>query len=98
MERHGYIPVIGSKGRRYHIRTTGGASGNVALVDDKEAVIGRFCAHPGPTHDGKGLPTEDQFLAQLLHIQDDEDEFLGVANLVEGKNPVRFPVGSLVAH
>lgn len=89
VERHGYIPVIGSKGRRYHIRTTGGASGNVALVDDKDAVIGRFCAHPGPTHDGKGLPNEDQFLAQLLHLQDDEDSFLEVANIVEGHNPVR---------
>lgn len=89
VERHGYIPVIGSKGRRYHIRTTGGASGNVAIVDDHDGVIGRFCVHPGPTHDGYALPTEDQFVAQLLHIQDDEDDFLGKANLVEGKNPVR---------
>jgi hypothetical protein len=89
MERHGYIPVIGSKGRRYHIRTTGGASGNVALVGDDDSVIGRFCAHPGPTHDGQVIPSEDQFLAQLLHIQDDEDSFLEVANIVDGYNPVR---------
>jgi hypothetical protein len=89
MERHGYIPVIGSKGRRYHIRTTGGPSGNVALVGDDDAVIGRFCAHPTATHDGKYIPNEDQFLAQLLHLQDDEDSFLGVANIVEGHNPVR---------
>jgi hypothetical protein len=89
MDRHGYIPVVGSKGRRYHVRTTGGASGNVAVLDDKDQVTGRFCAHPGPTHDGHSLPNEDQFLAQVLHLQDDEDEFLRVANLVEGKNPVR---------
>jgi hypothetical protein len=87
MERHGYIPVVGSKGRRYHIRTTGGASGNVALVDDKEAVLGRFCAHPTSAHGP--IPTEDSFVAQLLHLQDDEDDFLHKANLVEGKNPVR---------
>jgi hypothetical protein len=87
MERHGYIPVVGSKGRRYHIRTTGGASGNVALVDDKEAVLGRFCAHPTSAHGS--IPTEDSFVAQILHLQDDEDDFLKVANLVEGKNPVR---------
>jgi hypothetical protein len=87
MERHGYIPVVGSKGRRYHIRTTGGASGNVALVDDKEAVLGRFCAHPTSAHGS--IPTEDHFVAQLLHLQDDEDDFLHKANLVEGKNPVR---------
>jgi hypothetical protein len=89
MERHGYIPVVGSKGRRYHIRTTGGASGNVVLVDDKEAVEARFCAHPRSTHDGHFLPNEDQFLAQVLHLQDDEDDFLGKANTVEGRNPVR---------
>jgi hypothetical protein len=87
MERHGYIPVVGSKGRRYHIRTTGGASGNVALVDEKEAVLGRFCAHPTSAHGS--IPTEDSFVAQLLHLQDDEDDFLHKANLVEGKNPVR---------
>jgi hypothetical protein len=87
MERHGYIPVVGSKGRRYHIRTTGGASGNVALVDDSDKVTGRFCAHPTSAHGY--IPTEDSFVAQLLHLQDDEDDFLGRANLVEGKNPVR---------
>jgi hypothetical protein len=87
MERHGYIPVVGSKGRRYHIRTTGGASGNVALVDEKEAVLGRFCAHPTSAHGP--IPTEDSFVAQVLHLQDDEDDFLGKANTVEGKNPVR---------
>jgi hypothetical protein len=94
MERHGYIPVIGSKGRRYHIRTTGGASGNVELMDNAGIVkTGRFCVHPTLTHDGKCLPTEDQFLAQLLHIQDDEDDFLGKANTVEGVNPVgRHPL------
>jgi hypothetical protein len=89
MERHGYIPVIGSKGRRYHVRTGGGASGNVVLVDEKEAVLGRFCVHPRSTHDGHHLPNDDQFLAQVLHLQDDEDDLLKVANLVEGHNPVR---------
>lgn len=88
MERHGYIPVLGSKGRRYHVRTTGGASGNVALVDEADKQLGRFCVHPRSTHDGKCLPAEDQFLAQVLHIQDDEDDFLGRANVVEGVNPV----------
>jgi hypothetical protein len=87
MERHGYIPVVGSKGRRYHIRTTGGASGNVVLVDDKASVLGRFCAHPTSAHGP--IPAEDSFVAQILHLQDDEDDFLGKANLVEGRNPVR---------
>jgi hypothetical protein len=87
VERHGYIPVVGSKGRRYHIRTGGGASGNVVLVDEKEAVLGRFCAHPTSAHGH--IPTEDSFVAQLLHLQDDEDDFLGKANLVDGINPVR---------
>jgi hypothetical protein len=89
MERHGYIPVIGSQGRKYHVRTGGGASGNVVLVDEKEAVLGRFCVHPRSTHDGHHLPNDDQFLAQVLHLQDDEDDLLKVANLVEGHNPVR---------
>jgi hypothetical protein len=89
VERHGYIPVVGSKGRRYHIRTGGGASGNVVLVDEKDSLIGRFCAHPTATHDGKYIPPEDSFVAQLLHLQDDEDDFLGKANLVDGINPVR---------
>lgn len=95
MERHGYIPVLGSKGRRYHIRTTGGASGNVVLVGEGDKVEGRFCVHPKATHDGHTLPEHDQFLAQILHLQDDEDEFLTKANLVEGQNPVRRPLASV---
>ena len=97
VERHGYIPVVGNRGRRYHIRTTGGASGNVVLVDEKDAVIGRFCAHPGATHDGRPIPTEDQFLAQLLHLQDDEDDFLRKANVNEGKKPILSLLKGLVA-
>lgn len=96
MERHGYIPVLGSRGRRYHVRTTGGSSGNVVLVDDKEATLARFCAHPTCTHDGKVLPTEDSFLAQVLHLQDDEDDFLLKANVNEGRKPVTSLLRGLV--
>jgi hypothetical protein len=87
VERHGYIPVLGSRGRKYHIRTTGGASGNVVLVGEKGETLARFCAHPTATHDGKVIPTEDAFLAQLLHLQDDEDDFLRKANVNEGQRP-----------
>jgi hypothetical protein len=87
VERHGYIPLVGSRGRRYHIHTKGGASGNVVLVDEKGATLARFCAHPTSAHGS--IPTEDAFLAQLLHLQDDEDDFLLKANTNEGTNPVR---------
>jgi len=89
MDRHGHIPVIGSRGRRYRIKTGGTASGNVSVVDDKGVEQGRFCVHPRQPHDGGSLPLEDSWLAQVLHLQADEDGVLKVANLVSGVNPLR---------
>jgi hypothetical protein len=89
MDRHGHIPVIGSRGRRYRIKTGGSASGNVSVVDDKGVEQGRFCVHPSQPHDGGSLPLEDSWLAQVLHLQADEDGVLKVANLVSGVNPLR---------
>jgi len=88
MDRHGHIPVIGSRGRRYRIKTGNTASGNVAVVDDKGKELGTFCVHPRGPHDGGLLPLEDSWLAQVLHLQSDEDEVLRVANLCSGANPL----------
>jgi hypothetical protein len=88
MDRHGHIPVIGSRGRHYRVTTRNTASGNVSVVDDKGDVKGVFCVHPRLPHDGGSLPLEDSWLAQVLHLQSDEDEVLKVANLCSGANPL----------
>lgn len=73
--------VMGSKGRRYCIHARGQA-GNVELLDDKGKSVGRFCAHPGAY-----VPDPDAWLAQMLALQTDEDAFLRVANVHEGRLP-----------
>lgn len=81
LERHGRFFVRGSRGRRYCIRANG-QSGNVDLLAEDRSVVGRFCAHP------RGyLPDPDAWLAQMLALQDDEDEFLRTANLHMGRRP-----------
>lgn len=83
LERHGRFHVTGSKGRRYCIRTNGGQSGNVDLLDDKGGVQARLCAHPR-----NYLPDGDAWLMQMIEIRHDEDHFLRTANVHQGRLPV----------
>lgn len=72
---HGWFEVLGSRGRRWRIRNRGQA-GNVDLMpaagNERDAT---FCAHP-PDH----LPDCDAYVAQMLHLVTDEDDFRRVAN------------------
>jgi hypothetical protein len=71
----GWFEVRGSKGGRWRIRNRGQA-GNVDLMpeigEEREAT---YCAHP-PDH----LPDADAYVAQMLHIVTDEEDFVRVAN------------------
>jgi len=71
----GWFEVRGSRGRRWRIRRRGQA-GNVDLMpetgNEREAT---FCAHPPDR-----LPDCDAYIAQMLHLVTDEDDFMRVAN------------------
>ena len=81
LHRNGRFYVIGSRGRRYCIRTTGQA-GNVDWVDEEGRVQGSFCCHPS------GLPDPDAWLSQMLNLMADEDHFLATANVSAGVRPL----------
>lgn len=90
LEREGCIYVNSQHGRRYRIRCTGGQSGNVELVDRRGKKQARFCVHPAyDSQAGTLLPDPDAWMTQKLFLEHDEDEFLRVANLLEGRRPNR---------
>jgi hypothetical protein len=62
------------KGRTYRIRK--GYSRNVELIEAGKPTV-RYCAHPEDAH---VTPVPDAMLAQLLMLQNNEAEFLKVAN------------------
>lgn len=80
MEEKAQFHCTSDRGRRYRIRCEGQA-GNVAWVDTIGRVLGEFCAHP------HGVPNEDAWLAQFLQIENDEEGFHRVANIVSGRRP-----------
>lgn len=73
-EAHRWIVVKGRSGRLYRVRR--GSVGNVDVLDNTGNVLHRLCAHPHIW-----TPDEDVMLAQLLHLQHDDDAFCRVANL-----------------
>lgn len=67
----GYFDVqIGDKTYRIHR----GTHGNVRLLDGAGREKTLYCVQPG------GVPTADAMLAQKLHLEANEQEFLRVAN------------------
>lgn len=71
-ERHGFFVVVGQSGKRYRVRR--GRHGNVYELNARETPIASYCASP------LGVPDEDAMLAQKLQLENDEAEFLRVAN------------------
>lgn len=75
-QEHDWFEVRGSRGGRWRIRNRG-QSGNVDLMpeigDEREAT---YCAHPPGD-----LPDADAYVAQMLHLVTDEDDFKRTANL-----------------
>lgn len=71
LEKHSYFDVaIGERTYRIHR----GTHGNVRLLNEKGQEKTLFCVQP------PGVPTEDAMLAQKLHLEANEQEFLRVAN------------------
>ena len=72
-QRARHIIVTGRSGRRYRVRR--GRVGNVDVIGRNGHIESRLCAHPGVW-----TPDADVMLAQLLHLQHDDDEFCRTAN------------------
>jgi len=73
-QRARHIIVIGRSGRRYRVRR--GRVGNVDVIGRNGHIESRLCAHPGVW-----TPEADVVLAQLLHLQHDDDAFCRTANV-----------------
>jgi hypothetical protein len=71
-----FIIVVGRSGRRYRVRR--GRVGNVDVIGPNGHIESRLCAHPGIW-----TPDPDVMLAQLLHLQHDDDAFCRTANVHE---------------
>lgn len=69
-ERHFVV-----EGRRHRYRIRRGRSGNVDVIDAKGIITHRLCIHPQ-----EFVPDQDTMLAQKLHLEDDEESFLRLAN------------------
>jgi len=74
-----HFTVVGRSGGRYRIRH--GRVANVDVIDREGFVIHRLCAHPIET-----VPNHDTMLAQKLHLEHLEEDFLKIAN--------RHPIGA----
>lgn len=72
-EKCGHFHVVGESGQRYRIRTKS-PSINVDVIEGGKAVR-RLCAY------APGLPPGDTFLCQKLALENNENEFLKVANV-----------------
>lgn len=82
-QREKAFELITQAGRRYRIER--GVAGNISLIEDGE-VTERLCAHPPVEFREEGriigrLPREDVVIAQMLHLQADEEDFRRVANI-----------------
>lgn len=75
-QRARHIIVVGRSGRRYRVRR--GRIGNVDVIGRDGHIESRLCAHPGIW-----TPDPDVMLAQLLHLQHDDDAFCRTANVHE---------------
>jgi len=78
-KNHWFVVEGGRSKRRYRIDTARGTSGNVErLVGETAHADERLCIHHRPG--GEPIPDYDQFLAQKLMIEGDEDSFRKIAN------------------
>jgi hypothetical protein len=75
LRSHGWFDVTSSRGRRWRI-VASGQTGNVYLMDGPAGDVAGacYCAHP------VSVPHPAAWLAQMLTLILDEDQFLAVAN------------------
>lgn len=82
-EQEEKVHVIGSHGRRYCINTPPGkTAGNIDVLDEAGEKVAQLCIHLYG-----GEPDADNWIAQKLAIETDEDAFLKVAIVQRGKVP-----------
>lgn len=72
-KKHGWFFVDGNKSR-YRVKK--GRVANVEVLEANNTVKHRLCAHPGAS-----VPDFDTMLAQKLMLENQEDEFLRLANI-----------------
>lgn len=73
LEEEGSLIVVGKSGTRYKV-TDRGTVANVHVLDAKNKVSHRLCAHP------LRVPQGDVMLAQKLMLEHDEEGFVKLAN------------------
>ena len=77
MKRHGWFVVLGGKSKQpYRIHTDRGPAGNVIECDYAGAPVARLCGHIRTAF----LPDYDEYLAQMIMLQADEDAYRALAN------------------
>lgn len=64
------------RGRRGVYRIRRAVAGNIDVLRPEGGIAHRLCGHPSDL----SMPVEDVMLAQLIHLRNDEDGFLRVAN------------------
>jgi|SRR5882672_9707872 len=74
-EKNKWFVVVGGRSKtEYRIRTDYGTAGNIDVMAKGKKVASLCC------HCRSDIPNEDQFLAQKIALQWDEDNFLKIAN------------------
>jgi hypothetical protein len=74
LEEEDWFLVIGKSGSVYRLRR--GRVGNVDLLGPDGRVLRKYCVHPG-TH----LPNFDDLAAQKLHLENDDESLVQMANV-----------------
>ena len=75
LREYNYFTLHSNDGkRRYRIRR--GRVGNLERVGEDGKLLVKYCVHPAPA-----LPDADTMLAQKLHLEHDDQEFLKIANV-----------------
>lgn len=78
LKTKGFFHCKSKTGNRYRIHR--GIAGNVRRVDSTDKEIEKLCAHP------QGVPEGDAMVAQLFHIENDEEGFRQTANITRLTN------------
>jgi hypothetical protein len=79
----GILVFTGSDGLKWQVETAG-YEGNVSLLDpESEDVVVKYCAHPRMRVEGsrQRLPDADAWVAQILALKTDVEQFLATANI-----------------
>ncbi len=75
VEKNKWFVVVGGRTKtEYRIRTDYGIAGNIEVLSKGKKVATLCC------HCNHAIPNNDQFLAQKIALQYDEDNFLKIAN------------------